>query len=64
MYQRLKSCMVARENHFMKLAMVDSQLNLLDDSIDEPDEPVLDADHRKEDVLDDVVQTVDIMPRV
>lgn len=57
--EQLKGRMVARENHYMKSAMVDSQLDLLEDPADEPDVLVLDASRRREEVLDDVVQTVE-----
>jgi gluconokinase len=57
--EQLKGRMVARENHYMKSAMADSQLDLLEDPADEPDVLVLDASRRREEVLDDVVQTVE-----
>jgi gluconate kinase len=51
--------MVVREDHYMKSAMVDSQLELLENPVDEPDVLVLDASRGREEVLDDVVQTVE-----
>lgn len=57
--EKLKDRMVARENHYMKSAMVDSQLDLLENPTDEPDVLVLDASRGKEELLDDVVQTVE-----
>lgn len=57
--EQLRHRMVVREDHYMKSAMVDSQLELLENPVDEPDVLVLDASRGREEVLDDVVQTVE-----
>ncbi|GLI77885.1 hypothetical protein PoHVEF18_006181 [Penicillium ochrochloron] len=57
--EQLRHRMAVREDHYMKSAMVDSQLDMLENPVDEPDVLVLDASRGREEVLDDVVQTVE-----
>lgn len=57
--QQLKDRLTARENHYMKSTMVDSQLDLLEDPTDEPDVLVLDASRGREEVLGDVVRAAE-----
>ncbi|KAJ5085474.1 hypothetical protein N7532_010245 [Penicillium argentinense] len=52
----------AAEQHYMKSFMVDSQLELLEDPIDEDDVVLVDSSQEKQKMLDEVVLTVrDIM---
>ncbi|KAJ5105844.1 hypothetical protein NUU61_003191 [Penicillium alfredii] len=48
----------AAEQHYMKSSMVDSQLDLLEDPVDETDFVVLDSSQSRENMLESVVQTV------